>query len=420
MVEKQRLEYISHPDPQVRLRADTYAALAHRAQLAAERNIPASELGRAIILPSSHEGRPRQRINAYRDSLAIMQQFGKPTLFITFAANPHWAEIKRELFQTADSSLLQDSFDRPDLIARVFHMKLKELLDDIEKRHIFGPHLATVYVVEFQKRGLPHAHILSWLQYTTRFSDPQWIDQIVCAELPDPDEDPEFFNIVKANMMHGRCGHLNPNAFCMQGYNGRRCCSQRFPKPYVDSTTIPEDGFPLYRRRQGPSFTEPHPTKHGETISVGNEWIVSYCPFLCRKFKAHINVEFCTSIHAIRYLHKYIYKGADRATVQFTLDETKDLVNGRYIGSSEAMWRLMEFPIDRISPPVMPLVVHLENQQTITFDETIGDNELQQDFPVTSSGAEMSGTNVTLPPSKLVVFIQFLSSPVKRTIFVNF
>ena len=47
-------------------------------------------------------------------------------------------------------------------MACVFHIKLSELLDDIMKRHIFGVTMAiaNLHVIEFQKRGLPHTHML--------------------------------------------------------------------------------------------------------------------------------------------------------------------------------------------------------------------------------------------------------------------
>eukprot|EP00667_Euglena_gracilis_P018762 EG_transcript_20000 len=35
------------------------------------------------------------------------------------------------------------------------------------------------------------------------------------------------------------------------------------------------------------------------------------------KFRSHINVEVCSSFYAVKYLHKYIYKGGDRAEVEF-------------------------------------------------------------------------------------------------------
>jgi hypothetical protein len=63
---------------------------------------------------------------------------------------------------TIVSSLLygQKPQDRPDFVAGVFKQKLDALIQDIKTYHIFGVPVANVYVNEFQKRGLPHAHIL--------------------------------------------------------------------------------------------------------------------------------------------------------------------------------------------------------------------------------------------------------------------
>jgi hypothetical protein len=57
--------------------------------------------------------------------------------------------------------------DRADVIVRVFHMKLDALLDDIKIGKLFGPVNAILYSIEFQKRGLPHVHILVWLDKKT-------------------------------------------------------------------------------------------------------------------------------------------------------------------------------------------------------------------------------------------------------------
>ncbi|KAK1383046.1 hypothetical protein POM88_020781 [Heracleum sosnowskyi] len=47
--------------------------------------------------------------------------------------------------------------------ARVFKMKLDQMTNDIKKKSYFGKCAGIMYVVEFQKRGLPHRHMLIWL-----------------------------------------------------------------------------------------------------------------------------------------------------------------------------------------------------------------------------------------------------------------
>jgi hypothetical protein len=75
--------------------------------------------------------------------------------------------------------------DRPYLISRVFRLKLKELMDDVLKKQVLGKVIGQVYVVEFQKRGLPHAHILLILDPIDKPQCSADFDKIVSAEIPD-------------------------------------------------------------------------------------------------------------------------------------------------------------------------------------------------------------------------------------------
>ena len=71
--------------------------------------------------------------------MAIVRKYGKPDLFITFTCNPRWPEIQQNLARGATAN------DRPDLVARVFHAKLAELMRDITKNRIFGNVDACLY-----------------------------------------------------------------------------------------------------------------------------------------------------------------------------------------------------------------------------------------------------------------------------------
>jgi hypothetical protein len=91
-------------------------------------------------------------------------------------------------------------------------------------------------------------------------------------------------------------------------------------------------------------------------------------------FQAHINVEYCQSVKAIKYICKYVNKGNDQAV--FGLEQKDVVINevdnfqiGRYISSNEAVWRILEFSIHEHYPPVVHLNVHLENRQRVVFNK---------------------------------------------------
>ena len=172
-----------------------------------------------------------------QDALRYVQVFGKPTLFITFTCNPKWKEIQDSLIPG------QTAVQRHDIVARVFKQKLDKLKALLSTGKIFGTRKGYMHTVEWQKRGLPHAHILLWLQEKVQPND---IDKLISAELPDPNEDKELHDIVKAHMVHGPCGSLNRNSPCMEG--GK--CVKRYPRPFVEETQVGEDGYPAYRRRK--------------------------------------------------------------------------------------------------------------------------------------------------------------------------
>ena len=96
--------------------------------------------------------------NLYLDSMAIVPSLGKPDLFITFTCNPKWPEIQRLL--TMNLSQLDLTVET----CRVFHIKLASLMEDLLGTNghpgIFGHVIGNIFVIEYQKRGLPHAHIL--------------------------------------------------------------------------------------------------------------------------------------------------------------------------------------------------------------------------------------------------------------------
>ena len=241
VVDQNTLDF--HRHNQNVIRADLYRGVADALTLE-DGNLEA--MGRRIVLPSSYTGGDRWMQQLYQDSMAIARHFGKPTMFITFTANPRWTEIIDAIGPN------QRPEDRPDITVRVYYQKLRALLKDVKT--IFGRYLGVVWTVEYQKRGLPHAHILLFLHREDSFMERARVDELICAELPDPamDTDGSLRAIIEGQLSHGPCGSLNPNAPCMTD-NPRgpgRYCAKKFPKSFQAETNVQDDGYPLYRRRQ--------------------------------------------------------------------------------------------------------------------------------------------------------------------------
>ncbi|XP_076298040.1 uncharacterized protein LOC143217539 [Lasioglossum baleicum] len=306
-----------------------------------------------------------------QDAFCYVRKYGRPDLFITFTTNPRWGEIVRELLPG------QGPQDRHDVVSRVFNLKLKVLINLLTKNQLFGAASCYMYSVEWQKRGLPHAHILLWLREKIR---PAQIDDVIRAEFPDPAQDPELYSVVKNHMVHGPCGFLNLLSPCMR--EGR--CSKKYPRAFVRETITGDDGYPTYKRRSPAQGGFTATLRYGgRDIIVDNSWVVPYSPVLSRTLKAHINVEFCSSVQSIKYICKYVNKGSDQATfgVRNNRDEITTYQSGRYISTSEAVWRILSFHIHERFPPVIRLDIHLENGQRLCTKDAFASTLLYEEVP---------------------------------------
>ncbi|KAI9084741.1 hypothetical protein K1719_033147 [Acacia pycnantha] len=78
-----------------------------------------------------------------------------------------------------------------EILSRIFNPKLHKLMRTLKDQKIFGSIKADVYTVEFQKRGLSHAHIILWLSESDKIRSSFEVDQVISAEIPDKLEDPE-------------------------------------------------------------------------------------------------------------------------------------------------------------------------------------------------------------------------------------
>ncbi|XP_071729034.1 uncharacterized protein [Rutidosis leptorrhynchoides] len=235
----------------------------------------------------------------------------------------------------------------------------------------------SIHIIEFQKRGLPHVHILIWLTRAYKCKTPEDINDLISAEIPNEAHDPEGYKAVTEYMLHGPCGCKHKDAPCMIDNQ----CSKHFSKPYYAETTIDEDGYANYRRRNnGVNVTKGKST-------LDNSFVVPYNRYLLIRYNAHINVEWCNRSRAIKYLFKYLNKGPDRATIVIQenvptqnssgipekiidVDEIRNYLDYRYLSPCEAAWRLFSYDIHFSKPSVIKLSYHLPNQQSLTLHDS--------------------------------------------------
>ena len=291
--ELNRLNFFRHN--QHNLRRDTYNNLRAEVNLAREEGRAVEQCGQPVTLPASFVGSPKDMHNRYMDALAVVRELGKPSLFITMTCNPKWSEIVESLPYGSKAE------DHPEIVARVFHIKLQELMEDLTKRHVLGVTVAHMMVVEFQFRGLPHAHILLVMQNSDRISSADGVDNISVAELPPrsatSQRQQELRRLVLQHMVHNDCEN-NPTCECRSRTGS---CRWHFPKSYQPHTVWSDEQlYPTVRRRAGAEYEGT--TANGRLVD--SRWIATYNPALLLKYDCHINVEVCASVEAVKYIYK--------------------------------------------------------------------------------------------------------------------
>ncbi|XP_067643261.1 uncharacterized protein [Eurosta solidaginis] len=317
-----------------------------------------TDIGRLTILPSTYIGSPRHMNEYSQDAMTYVRNYGRPDLFVTFTCNRKWPDITNLLLPGQSPS------GRHDVTARVFKQKLRCLMDFITKQRVYVTVRCWMYSVEWQKRGLPHAHILLW---TVEKITPDQIDDIISPEIPDVDIDPELHEVVMSNMVHGPCGQHDPSSVCMSDNK----CKKRYPRAFISETQTGNDGYPLYRRRSPADNGRTSITQlKGKNFLVDNTWIVPYSPILSKAFKTHINVEYCSSIKSFKYVCKYVTKGSDMAVIGVERDEISKFQMGRYVNINEAIWRIFSFAVHERHPTVVHLAVWRMANEFISTQRT--------------------------------------------------
>ena len=176
-------------------------------------------------------------------------------------------------------------------------------------------------------------------------------------------------NMIKTQLIHGPCGVINLDSPCMQDKNALSDIQKLiFEKLRLTMMHIPFTTDVSQKTGENQQV-------RGEEINLVNQWVESHNKLLCKILKAHINMEYCSSMKAIKYITKYVNKVSDMATFaigdQADRDEMKNYPTGRYISSNEAIRRNFGLEIHQRYPTV---VVLLENGQRVYFAEDTAHN----------------------------------------------
>ena len=335
--------------------------------------------GEKTFLSQSFHGSRRHLRSLAKNALALVSEYGRPTLFITLTCNPYWPEIVEQLLPG------QTAFDRGDIVCQVFHRKLEIVLKNIRygkyfkiknKRNEFYKIQFEVRVIEYQRRGLPHAHMVFKFKdntdlprYEEKAALASWIDHHITATYPSTPSDEEpleigesyeedliYAAIVKSHMLH-KC-FPESNGGCK---NEKNVCSKGFDSNIVANvTSFDERGFPQYRR----------PT-------VKSLYVVPHNRELLLDWNGHANVEFAGSTYTVIYLYKYLFKGSKKVKMQLTNaddvnnnDEINLYLRGRYLCSMDCYWRILghdTYPAP--SPSVRIVKVVSEQRSTMSLEE---------------------------------------------------
>ena len=120
-------------------------------------NLDPNLLGYCIVLLSSFFGKNHFINQYYQDLIAIIYKYSHLSIFIIFTANLKQDKITYKLLPS------QTAIDRPNLVTRIFYIKITHLLYNLKRKQIFGQYYGSIQTIKYQKQGLPYLYLLLFL-----------------------------------------------------------------------------------------------------------------------------------------------------------------------------------------------------------------------------------------------------------------
>ena len=209
-------------------------------------------------------------------------------------------------------------------------------LSNLKSGKYFGTHkvVYAIRVIEYQHRGMPHAHIVVKLSDMPDHEDVEaktvFINEFITAKSPptpnafSTSDDKRYHTYVHRHMVHN----------CAVAVNGcKKCdtskCKRGYEDTKVEPTHFDDRGYPIYER-----------------TSLADLKIVPHNKKILMDWNGHANVEYAGGVRCVLYLYKYLYKGPKKSS--FSIDTDKETsprdeislyIKGRFLCSMDAMWR---------------------------------------------------------------------------------
>ena len=324
------------------------------------------ETGKTYLNSHFHGSRRHLR-KLSTNGLIVVSQKGNPHLFITLTCNSEWPEIKDRLFYG------QTAFDRPDVTTQVFRARLAAFKQNLragkyfrDDTQLWSTHEIEyeMMCIEYQHRGLPHAHLVVRLSNMPLEEDKEgqlrWIKKHIHSCAPRLD-DCEYFTTARRDLVRKHMLHT-----CSSAENGclkNGICKRRYDTLVVNGGE-PSFGhlhFPVYGRREEEDLR-----------------IVPHHVYILEDWDGHVNVEYCGSHYTPIYLYKYVFKGAKKEKFRLTNaddiaddDEINLHIRAQVISSMDSMWRVMGYSTYPATHPSV-IIVHAQTPETIQQYATDG------------------------------------------------
>lgn len=333
-----------------------------------------SKMGKKTYLSSSHYNSEAYRWEKFRDWCQLLAKFGLPTYFLTFTCNKNWPEFQAERIngiQTHCESSEMPATDRPDIISRVWSLKVEAYKKLIREGKIFGEVIADIHVTEYQQSSYPHLHSILWMKDEYKPRTPADVDRVINARLPT---EPKARKLVETFMMHGPC----ENFPCSKTIKSDGTCQKGFPKPFQAETTYSIGADAIYKRPDDGEVFQ----KNGAVFT--NQHVVPHNLSLLYIFNAHVYCDLVMSTNSVKYLIKYVCKGASKQVGSLSsktkegelIDEIAKHQEGRQLTATEAVDNIRGESHYCCSHSVSSLAVHLEGKQRTVITENITEDRL--------------------------------------------